>query len=278
MSDGQWRLGALQMTSGEHVAANLDQIEQILADTPPEPGDLILLPENFAALGPGCDYRKIAEKPGEGVIQQRLMQLAQKYQITLVGGSLPTWVTGETRCRATSVAFDAQGQLCGHYHKLHLFDVEVSDPIGHYQESAKFIAGTEPKWFTHQSIRVGMSICFDLRFSYLYHWLRAQGCQILLVPAAFTEHTGQAHWLTLLKARAIEQQCYIVAAAQVGDHGHGRVTWGHSCIIDPWGKVVSGLEQQPGICYGTFDGKLIRSLRQRMPLQANSHLQISWSN
>lgn len=278
MSSTSWRLGALQMTSGSDIAENFAQIEALLAKQPPNPGDLILLPENFAALGAGVDYRQFAESLGDGPIQRQLAKLARQYQITLVGGSLPTKKTGDKRCRATSVAYNPDGQLIGHYHKLHLFDVELKDGVGRYRESDKFVAGNRPAWFEYQNARIGMSICFDLRFGYLYQWLRSQACEVMLVPAAFTEHTGEAHWESLLRARAIEHQSYVVAAGQVGNHGQGRTSWGHSCIIDPWGQVLGRLERQTGICYGSFDGKLLRSLRQRMPLQAHSNLQFSWSN
>ncbi|MFM2486699.1 carbon-nitrogen hydrolase family protein [Celerinatantimonas yamalensis] len=272
-----WRLAALQMCATLDVRQNQCQITDIIAHNPPNPGDLLLLPENFAMLGAGADYRSIAEAPGDGPLQQWLSGLAQQYQITLVAGSLPTRVTGEKRCRSTSIVFDAKGRYITHYHKLHLFDVDVADGVGHYRESERFIAGHTPKWFSHQQSQVGLSICFDLRFSYLYHWLRQQGCEVLLVPAAFTSVTGQAHWLTMLKARAIEQQCYVLAAGQVGHHDSTRQSWGHSCIIDPWGNVIAQLDDQCGICYGKFDHHLLQSLRQRMPLQPNSHMTISWS-
>lgn len=275
-STGKWRLGAVQICSTDDVSRNLEQIETVLAKNPPQAGDLILLPENFACLSVADNYRRLAENVGEGPIQKWLSQLAANYQITLVGGSLPTRMTGEKRCRTTSLAYDANGQYCAHYHKMHLFDVDLPGD-NQYCESAKFIAGTKPKWFIHQKIRIGMSICFDLRFPYLYQWLKNHGCTVLLVPAAFTAMTGRAHWLPLLQARAIEQQCYVIAAGQSGQHDEHRYTWGHSCIIDPWGRVVSQLDEQQGICYGEFDGQLVRSLRQQMPLTANPHMTISWS-
>lgn len=275
--DVSWRLGALQMTSTLDVVENQNEIERLLATNPPKPGDVLLLPENFAYLGAGANYSKIAEKPGEGPIQQWLGKLAKQYQITLIAGSLPTKVSGQKRCRASTLVFDCFGRYISHYHKMHLFDVDLADNVGAYRESSRFIAGNKPKWFTHQQTKIGLSICFDLRFSYLYHWLASQGCEILMVPAAFTQLTGQAHWLTLLKARAIENQCYVVAAAQCGQHDEIRHSWGHSCIIDPWGTVIAQLEQQSGICYGKFDNQQVHSLRARMPVKPHSHLTISWS-
>lgn len=279
MADAQlpWRLGALQMCSGLDVGKNQYQIEQILKKSPPNPGDLVLLPENFAQLGTTDNYRSLAERPGDGPLQEWLSCLAKHYQITLVAGSLPTRVTGEKRCRNTSLVFDLNGRCVAHYHKLHLFDVDIADSVGQYRESERFLPGKKPKWFKHQQVGVGLSICFDLRFSYLYQWLRQQGCMVLLVPAAFTEQTGRAHWMTLLKARAIEQQCYVVAAAQVGDHGGGRQTWGHSCIIDPWGHVMAELGKHTGICYGKFEVSSVLALRKRMLIQPHPHLDIRWS-
>lgn len=275
--DESWRLGALQMTSTLDISANQAEVERLLASYPPQPGDVLLLPENFAYLGVGADYSKIAEKTGEGPIQQWLGKLAKHYQITLIAGSLPTKMSGQKRCRSSSLVFDSFGRYIAHYHKMHLFDVDLADNVGAYRESSRFIAGNKPKWFTYQQTKIGLSICFDLRFGYLYHWLTRQGCEILMVPAAFTQLTGKAHWLTLLKARAIENQSYVVAAAQCGQHDDTRHSWGHSCIIDPWGTVIAQLEQQSGICYGKFDPQQVHSLRARMPVNPHSHLTISWS-
>jgi nitrilase len=271
------KLIALQMTSNGVVEDNLTQAARLLQQANPTAGDLVLLPENFACYGGGDKaYMSIAERLGKGPIQTWLSQQAKLYEIYLVAGSVPTQSQELHRCYTTSLAFSPAGELLQHYHKLHLFDVDVADNVGSYRESDSFVAGEQLAWFDMGGIRVGMAICFDLRFPYLFQLLRQQGCDIVLLPAAFTAVTGEAHWQALLQARAIENQLYLVAANQTGTHTNQRQTWGHSMIVDPWGRC---LDLQPsGIvpARADFNPQLLQQVRDRMPVPLHGQLQLGW--
>jgi len=268
---------ALQMCSGSSLTYNLKQAEQLLQEACPRAGDLVLLPENFAQYGGGEQaYLSIAEPLGEGPIQAWLAEQAQRYGIYLVAGSVPIQAEHVTRCYTTSLAFSPQGELLQHYHKLHLFDVDVADNVGSYRESDYFVAGQKLAYFDAGDVRIGMSICFDLRFPYLFGLLRQQGCDIVLLPAAFTALTGEAHWQALLQARAIENQYYIVAANQAGTHDNQRKTWGHSMIVDPWGRCLDEQGANLGAAKAEFNSQLIQQVRDSMPLPLHQQLQLGW--
>jgi nitrilase len=271
------QLGVLQMVSGTHVTANLAEIESLLAQSPPRPGALVLLPENAALMTSAQGYWDVAEVLGSGPIQTKLSELACQYACYLVIGSMPIKAANDLRCFTTSIAFGPDGSLLTHYNKLHLFDVDVADGVGRYRESDSFALGQELVTFRAGGVMIGMAICFDLRFPYLFELLRRQGCDILLLPAAFTAHTGAAHWEPLLRARAIENQCYVLAAGQGGWHGPTRQTWGHSCVIDPWGSVLVELPSGAGIVYSEFDAQRLDEIRSQMPLSPHPQLQQSWS-
>ncbi len=270
-------LMALQMCSGSSLAENLRQAELLLQTSCPSPGGLVLLPENFAQYGGGEQaYLDLAEPLGKGPIQTWLAEQAQSYGIYLVAGSVPIQAEQTSRCYTTSVAFSPQGQLLQHYHKLHLFDVEVADNVGSYRESDYFVEGNKLAYFDAGGVRVGMSICFDLRFPYLFGLLRQQGCDIVLLPAAFTALTGEAHWQALLQARAIENQYYIVAANQAGTHDNQRKTWGHSMIVDPWGRCIGEQGTNLGAAKAEFSSQLLQQVRENMPLPLHQQLQLGW--
>lgn len=271
------KLIALQMTSNGVVEDNLKQAEDLLQQAKPKAGDLVLLPENFACYGGGDKaYMSIAEHLGKGPIQTWLSQQAKLYGIYLVAGSVPTKAEEQHRCYTTSLAFSPAGELLQHYHKLHLFDVDVADNVGSYRESDSFVAGEQLAWFDMGAIRVGMAICFDLRFPYLFQLLRQQGCDIVLVPAAFTALTGEAHWQALLQARAIENQLYLVAANQTGTHKNQRQTWGHSMIVDPWGRCLDLQPSGTGPARADFNPQLLQQVRDRMPVPLHGQLQLGW--
>lgn len=270
------QLVALQLNSQADWAANQAIIQQLLLRLPPERPCLVLLPENFACMGTTADYQQLAEPLGLGPVQQQLSQWAQDYQIWLVAGSFPTKVKTQEKVHTTSLVFNPLGELVAHYHKLHLFDVDVADSRGRYRESDSFLPGEDLKVVETPFGGVGLSICYDLRFPELFHALRSQGANVLLLPAAFTKVTGQAHWQPLLQARAIENQCYVIAANQWGSHGGGRETFGHSMIIDPWGRILSMQQHQTGLISASLDIEKTEQIRQSMPVLQHARFQPAW--
>lgn len=256
----------IQLISCNRVDENLARIRDLLQQLQPQPKQWVLLPENAVIFGDKQDYLKHSETLGKGPIQTCLGKLAQEFDIYLVCGSLPIKSPELARVYTSSLVFSPDGELLQHYHKLHLFDALVADGKGAYQESATFKPGNDIACVSTPELNVGLSICYDLRFPSLFLQLRMAGAQVIMVPAAFTYVTGQAHWLPLLQARAIETQCYIVAANQGGQHSFERQTWGHSCIIDPWGEVLGQLTTGEGVLSAPIDLAKLAQVRQRMPI------------
>jgi len=269
-------LAALQLNSSPLWARNREQIAESLALLPPERPCLVLLPENFACFGGRDDYHRLAEPLGHGPIQRQLSAWAREHGIWLVAGSLPTRVAGQTKVHTSSLVYDDQGVLRGHYHKLHLFDVDVADAHGSYRESDSFLPGRDYCVVPSPFGGLGLSICYDVRFPELYRKLRSAGADVLLVPAAFTRVTGQAHWRPLLQARAIENQCYLVAANQWGRHGPERETWGRSLILDPWGDLLAERPEGTGLLHARLDAQRLSHIRNQMPVLAHARMTPDW--
>ncbi|MDO6524159.1 carbon-nitrogen hydrolase family protein [Motilimonas sp. 1_MG-2023] len=262
----------IQLISCSKSADNLARIEQLLYQLAPKPKQWVLLPENAIIFGVKQDYLAAREKLGDGPLQDALAKLAQRFNIYLVCGSFPIESEEADRVYTSSLVFSPQGQLIKHYHKLHLFDAQVADGKGSYQESATFKPGNQLAYLNENGLTLGLTICYDLRFPALFQQLRQAGAQVIFVPAAFTYVTGKAHWLPLLQARAIETQCYIVAANQGGDHSKERQTWGHSCIIDPWGEIVDQLELGEGGLSAAVDLTKLDDIRRRMPVMEHQRI------
>jgi len=272
-------LAAAQMVSGPDVGENLAVAAELIAEAASRGAGLVLLPEVFAALE-GEPMRSHGEREGaqDGPIQSFLADQARRHGIVLVGGTAPLssrpgkseadagYLIGDGRVRAASLVHDASGELLARYDKIHLFDVVVEDRQARYSESLSYEAGSEVVCVETAAGRLGLSVCYDLRFPELYRQLFRLGAEIVTVPAAFTAVTGAAHWESLLRARAIENQCYLVAAAQGGRHGPNRETWGHSMIIDPWGEILAELGKGPGVATAEFDLRHLRAIRRRMPV------------
>ncbi|QTH63416.1 carbon-nitrogen hydrolase family protein [Psychrosphaera ytuae] len=268
----------LQMTSTPNVDENIAFVNQQLelAQTAGQlkVNSLVVLPECFANFG-GRDKSNlaIAENLGEGQVQSKLARIANQYQIYLVAGSFPTLpnegeCTGDSPAKfmATCLVFNPNGHLIADYQKIHLFDVDVDDNTGSYRESDSTIPGKNLVCFDTEWGRVGVAICYDLRFPGLFQALRAKGVDAIVLPSAFTEKTGAAHWQSLLSARAIENQIYMIASNQNGVHQNGRETFGHSMVISPWGEVVTNAKRENGL-FGTFlDKARIKEIRQNMPV------------
>ncbi|MAD00425.1 MULTISPECIES: carbon-nitrogen hydrolase family protein [Pseudomonadaceae] len=260
-------VAAVQMTSGPEPAANLQVAARLIAEAAGQGAELVLLPECFAAMGTSS-LAAIAEAEwGEArPIRRFLAAQARQHGVWLVGGSLPLPAQAGGKPMACQLVVDERGQEVARYDKLHLFDVDVADSHGSYRESRDYDFGDQVVCIDSPVGRLGLSICYDVRFPELYQALRAQGAELIVVPAAFTAVTGAAHWEVLLRSRAIETQCWVLAANQVGEHPNGRQTYGHSCLIDPWGAVQQCLAAGEGVVTGTLVPDQLQSVRERMPI------------
>lgn len=262
-------VAVIQFASQDDIGANLAHARSLLEQAAEAGARLAVLPENFAAMG-RSDLPAVGrdEAEGRGPILPWLRQTARDLQLWIVAGTLPLPPDDQpaAKPRACSLLIDAQGRRVARYDKLHLFDAEVADSRGRYRESDDYAAGEHLVVADTPVGRLGMTVCYDLRFAELYTALREAGAELISVPSAFTEPTGAAHWQALIRARAIETQCYMLAAAQGGEHPGGRKTYGHSSIVDFWGRVL--VEQPAGataLCAG-LDPAEQAAVRQRMPV------------
>ncbi len=255
-------VAAIQMVSGASLNENLTTAGQLIAQAVETGAQLVALPEYFCMLGrKETDKLDIAEAPGAGPIQQFLSETAAMHQIWLSCGSMPLISPDPARVFNTQLIFDPSGRQISRYDKIHLFGFERGTES--YDESRGILAGRTVERINTPVVNLGLSICYDLRFPELY---RALGeVDLILVPSAFTYTTGQAHWEILLRARAIENQCYVLAPAQGGIHENGRRTWGHTMLIDPWGEIMDVLPEQAGVVSGTIDPVRLQEVRQALP-------------
>jgi len=264
-SSAPFRVAAVQTVTATSLDANLARADALIAEAVRGGAELVLLPEYFGMMGrQETDKVAIREQDGDGPVQRFLADAARRHRIWLVGGTLPLHCGDEGRVYNTSLAFDPRGERVARYDKIHLFGFTKGTES--YDESRTILAGTEPVAFEAPCGRVAMSVCYDLRFPELYRHLAADGgTSLILMPAAFTYTTGQAHWEILLRARAIENQCYVLAAAQGGKHENGRRTWGHSMLVDPWGEVLGVLPEGEGVVAGVIDPARLAEVRQNLP-------------
>ena len=269
MSVAAFRVAAIQTVSGTDVAANLAAIEPLVADAARQGAQLVLLPEYFGIFGArATDKVAVRETEGRGPQQEWLARLAREHAIFLVGGSVPIATADPARVRSACLVFAPDGGRTARYDKMHLFAFSRGDEC--YDEARTIEPGMEPVTFAAPCGRVGLSVCYDLRFPELY---RHYGdVALLLVPSAFTAVTGAAHWHLLLRTRAVENQCFVLAAAQGGLHANGRRTYGHSIFVDPWGEVVAELSEGPGIVIGDVLAERIAEVRRELPALAHRRL------
>jgi nitrilase len=259
-------VAALQMSSGADVAANLAMAASLLAQARDAGARVAVLPENFSFMGRrDVDKRAIAEPEGQGPVQSFLAEQARTLGLWIVGGTTPLASSPGERVAAACLVYADDGQRMARYDKIHLFDVALPDRNETYRESANIAPGTRPAVVPTPAGMLGLSVCYDVRFPELYRLLGAAGAQWFTVPAAFTVPTGQAHWETLLRARAIENLAYVVAAGQWGRHENGRETYGNSLIVDPWGTVLARLPEGTGIVTATLDLAAQEDTRRRFP-------------
>ncbi|TXD62362.1 carbon-nitrogen hydrolase family protein [Ralstonia sp. TCR112] len=263
--DAPFRVAAIQTVTAIDVDANLARADALLAEAAAQGAQLALLPEYFCMMGrKDSDKVAIRESDEDGPIQTFLADAARRHKLWLIGGTLPMWCEDEQRVRNTSLAFNPAGLRVARYDKIHLFNFVRGEE--HYDEARTIEPGATPVAFDAPCGRVGMSVCYDLRFPELYRALAAQGnLNLILMPAAFTYVTGAAHWEILLRARAIENQCYVLAAAQGGRHENGRRTWGHSMLVDPWGEIIASVPEGEGVAIGDMDPARIAQVRRDLP-------------
>jgi deaminated glutathione amidase len=258
------KIAALQMVSTPDRDQNLRRAEALLAEAAAQGASLVSLPEYFCLMGRrDADKFAIAEAPGAGPIQECLADAARRHGLWLIGGTLPLREPGQEKLRNTCLVFGPQGQQAARYDKIHLFAYDNGREA--YDEGTVLEAGHTPVAVQAGPLRVGLSVCYDLRFPELYRGLMQPPCDVLSVPSAFTYTTGQAHWAMLLRARAVENQCHVLAAAQGGTHENGRQTWGHSMIVGPWGDVLAELPQGEGVVCAELDLQRAQQVRAQLP-------------
>lgn len=260
------KLAAVQMVSTPSVERNLQAAAALLAEAAAAGAGLAVLPEYFCLMARSdADKLAAAEAPGDGPIQRFLAEQARRHRLWLVGGTLPLRDadTPPDRVRNSCGVYAPDGRLAARYDKLHLFSFHTADE--QHDEGRVIAAGSVPVAVQAGPLRVGLSVCYDLRFPELYRALMTPPCDLLTVPAAFTYPTGQAHWELLLRARAVENLCYVVGAAQGGRHDNGRRTWGHSLIVDPWGRVLAQRDEGEGVVVATVDAAAMAETRARLP-------------
>ena len=261
------KCAAIQMASSPNVRANLLEADKLIGEAVNAGAKLVALPENFALMGEHeLDKIKAREIDGEGPIQDFLSTVANKYGVWVIGGTIPLAGDNDNKVRASCLVYDDRGERVGRYDKIHLFDVSVPDTDEEYRESDSIEPGDELVVLDTPFGKLGLSVCYDLRFPELYRKLAAQGAEILVVPAAFTAQTGAAHWEVLLRARAIENLCYVIAPNQGGFHINGRKTFGHSMIIDPWGVVLNCNKSGGGFVCADIDHERLEKVRTAFPV------------
>lgn len=267
------KIAACQMVSGPDLAANLAAARRLLEAAAAQGARLAALPEYFCLMGQhDSDKLAHAETPGQGPIQAMLSAAARELGLWIIGGTLPMQADTPDRVRNTTLVFAPDGEVVARYDKMHLFAYDNGRES--YDEARVLEAGSAPTLFSAdglpQPLRVGLSVCYDLRFPELYRAYNP--CELLAVPAAFTYTTGEKHWELLLRARAVENQCYVIAPAQGGRHPNGRRTWGHSMIVDPWGEVLAQLPEGEGVVCAEIDPARLAQVRQQLPALAHRRL------
>jgi predicted amidohydrolase len=261
------KIAAVQITTGPDVEKNLLLAEQEIKKAAQQGANIIALPEVFAcydsqkylALG----QQEISEL---GNLRSRMSSWAKTNNVYLIGGTIPVLDPEANKVYPRCYFYNDQGEELGYYDKIHLFDVDIDDAQGRYRESDMFLSGDDIKVFPTPYGNVGLTICYDLRFPYVFDRLRKAGADIIAVVAAFTETTGRAHWQTLLQARAIEQQCYVLASNQWGQHDDKRRTFGHSMVISPWGEILDELPSGEGIAIANMEPTEVERIRREMPI------------
>ena len=273
-------VAAIQMASGPNVKANLEEAEKLINTAVQQDAELVVLPENFAIMGMSeVDKVTIAERYGEGPIQQFLAQQARKHGIWIVGGTIPIDSSITGKVYSTCLLYNDSGEVVARYDKIHLFDVVLEANDESYNESETIESGDDVVVADTPFGKIGLAVCYDLRFPELFRAMADVGMEICVLPSAFTNLTGRAHWEALIRARAIENLCYIIAPDQGGYHINGRETHGDSMIVDPWGVVLNRLPQGTGVVVSDIDLDRLNKTRKNFPALQHRRLdcKISYS-
>ncbi len=261
------RVAAIQMASGSIISGNLLEAEKLITEAVDDGAGMIVLPENFGMIGVKQeDVVEFKEKLGQGPLQDFLAEQSAKHKIIIAGGTIPLQSEDNNRYRNSLLVFNQSGECVAHYDKIHLFDVSLPDKDESYQESAVIESGDQAVIVDVGGLKLGLAICYDLRFPELFRILMEKGAEVILLPSSFTAATGKAHWHTLLKARAIENLSFVVAPAQGGYHVNGRETYGHSLIVDPWGNVLDEIESGSGFAIADLNLSQQHTIRERFPV------------
>jgi len=268
-------VAAIQMSSGDNCYDNFDRAVELMTQAVlNDRASLLVLPENFLCFGfKGRD--NLLENMDRFIAG--LKSFAKQHAVSIIAGSTPNptkpdGTTCEPKLRSSSLAINAEGEIVARYDKMHLFDVDIADVHGSYRESEAFEAGDDVIVSILAGWHIGMAICYDLRFPELFQAQRTAGAEVISLPSAFTEVTGRAHWEVLVRARAIETQCFVIAANQAGDHGGGRKTWGHSMIVDPWGKILAKCDDKTAYCVAQIESQEQDKLRASLPVFKHKRL------
>ncbi len=263
------QIAVVQMTSTNKVADNLAHVRTAIASAASAGAHFVVLPENFAAFG-SREYASLAAAEGDtldGPIVTQLCQMALQHRIWLCAGTLPLLTGNDPRPATATLIISPEGRVTSRYHKIHLFDAQVADRQGQYQESASYAPGRGLCVIDTVFGRIGVAVCYDLRFPEMFLAYRKLGVSLLVIPSAFTHATGAAHWETLIRCRAIENGYFIAAANQGGVHWNNRETWGHSMVVDPWGKVLHESGIEPDVGLASIDMSHSHRMRQAIPTQ-----------
>lgn len=267
------KAAAIQMASGPNVKANLAEAEKLIKIAVQQQAELIVLPENFAIMGmTEKDKVAIAEGLGDGPIQSFMSDIAARHKVWLVAGTIPLMSQDKDKVYAGCILYDDKGNMVAHYNKIHLFDVTLEANNERYHESETTAAGDEVKVVDTPFGRLGLAVCYDLRFPEIFRAMADEGMEICVLPSAFTALTGKAHWEPLLRARAIENLSFIVAAAQGGYHVNGRETHGDSMIVDPWGTILNRLPHGTGVVVSEIDTSMLERTRKSFPSLSHRRL------
>ena len=261
------RLAAIQMASGPNVSANLTEAGRLISQSVDAGAELVVLPENFAFMGmQESDKVGISEAPGSGAIQDFIAAQADKHRVWIVAGTIPLQTQDSQRVAAACLLFDSHGAQVARYDKVHLFDVKIEESEETYNESLTTEAGKQISVVDTPFGRLGLAVCYDLRFPEIFRRMATESVEIIAIPSAFTAITGKAHWEVLLRARAIENLSYVIASAQGGYHVNSRETFGHSMIIDPWGRVLDCLPSGSGYVMAKMDKQQLETTRRNFPV------------
>jgi predicted amidohydrolase len=261
------RVAAIQMASGPNVNANLLEATRLIKQAVEAGAKLVVLPENFAIMGMSEEDKvNIREEDGKGPLQDFLSEQASRHGIWLIGGTIPLASPDPKKIYAACLVYDDKGKRIARYNKIHLFDVQITESHERYNESATIESGDSIVVIDTPFGKLGLAVCYDLRFPGLFRRMVDEGVEIFAMPSAFTAITGKAHWDVLVRARAIENMCFMIASAQGGYHANGRETYGHSMIVDPWGMVLDNLSRGSGVVVADIDLGRLRDLRRTFPV------------